>query len=65
MATLSSQMFKGKELACIKYNLSERVSVIEAPSLDSSRDGTLFAAGVSKRVRVCMYVHYVMVSDSV
>ena len=53
-------MFKGKELACIRYNLLERVPAIEASSLDSSRDGTLFAAGVSKRVQV-RRVYYVII----
>lgn len=57
MATLPSQMFKSKELACVKYNLLERISVIEASSLDSSRDGTLFAARVSERVHVRMHVY--------
>lgn len=41
-----------KELACIQYSTSERVPVIEPSALDSSKDGVLFAVGVSKRVYV-------------
>ena len=47
----------GKDLACIQYSTSERVPVIEASALDSSKDGILFAAGVSKRVYVSACVH--------
>ena len=55
MATPPFQLFKSEELACIKYNniMSERVSIIEASALDSSKDGTLFAVGASKKIQVC------------
>ena len=47
MATLPFKLFKSEEIACIKY-----VPIIESSALDSSKDGTLFAAGVSKKVQV-------------
>lgn len=51
MAALPFQLFKSQEIACIKYNtVPGRLAIIGASALDSSKDGTLFAAGISKKV---------------
>ena len=54
MAALPFQLFKSQEIACVKYNtVPGRLAIIGASALDSSKDGTLFAAGISKKVQVC------------